>query len=285
MAGFEGAQGDPRFRFSALGQTFEVQCADEALGEVVCQNFSSLPAKRTDPSLRSYRIDALSQEQYRLQCDSELLEADASAGDLLYALEKDLTVWLQKRRPDLLFLHAAALEKRGKVYVFAADSGSGKSTTAWGLLHHGFRYLSDELAPVDLNTMQVHGYPHALCLKDAPPDARFSLPETTMYLGRTRHVPVHSMPGGIGDWPQPLAAVFLIRYHPELEEPAAHPLKASEAAARLYPNVLNALAHPGKALPAVLTITRGVPCFMLRAAKLHATCLLVSSLVAELERR
>ena len=49
--------------------------------------------------------------------------------------------------------------------LLAGASGNGKSTTAWALLHRGFQYLSDELAPLDLSAMTVHAFPHALCLK------------------------------------------------------------------------------------------------------------------------
>ena len=29
----------------------------------------------------------------------------------------------------------------------------------WALSHHGFRYLSDELAPIDPGTLRVHPFP------------------------------------------------------------------------------------------------------------------------------
>jgi hypothetical protein len=214
-----------------------------------------------------------------------LLEIASDESDLLYLLEKELTVWLQRRRPDLLFLHAAALERGGQAYVFVAESGSGKSTTAWGLLHHGFRYLSDELAPVDPKRLVVHAYPHAICLKQAPSVSGFELPYPTLNLGRTLHIPVASIPCAVVARPQPLGAVFLIRYDPELLEPTAESLRPAEAAARLYPHVLNALAHEDKGLSTALTLARTVPCFMLRTARLDRTCLLASSLVCTLAGR
>jgi len=88
--------------------------------------------------------------------------------ELLYAAEKDLTIELQKQRSDLYFLHAAALALSDNAFLLVAPSGSDKSTTIWELMHHGFSYLSDELSPVDLTTMEVHGYPHAICFKKNP---------------------------------------------------------------------------------------------------------------------
>ena len=50
---------------------------------------------------------------------------------------------------------------------------------------------------------------------------------------------------------------------------------AAEAAARLYVQALNPLAHPADGLDAALQVVRGVRCFGLEAADLDATCALV----------
>src|SRR4029077_2015937 len=105
-------------------------------------------------------------------------------GDFLYMFEKDITIETQKLRSDLYFIHAAVLELDGRALALAAPSGYGKSTTAWGLLHHGFKYLSDELAPVDLTTMRVRPFPRALCLKAGPPN-NYPLPKETIYTNYT----------------------------------------------------------------------------------------------------
>ncbi len=201
----------------------------------------------------------------------------SSPSDLLYLLEKSLTVELQKRRPDLFFLHAAALERQGKAYLLAAEAGGGKSTLAWGLLHHGFGYLSDELAPIDPETIQVHAYPHALCLK-RPPPSPLPLPATAMHLGRTIHVPVPELPGPLAAGPCPVAAIFFLRYTPG-RDPALQPIKPAEAAARLYVSALNPLAHPERGLAPALRIARGARCYALVSGDLMQTCELIRSTV------
>ena len=153
---------------------------------------------------------------------------------LLLHFEQDLTVELQKRRSDLYFLHAAALERDGRALLLVAESGGGKSTTAWGLLHHGFRYASDELAPIDLATGRVHGFPHALCLKADPP-APYPLPAGTLRTSRSRHVPVGLLPAPLADGPLPLDAIVFLRYRPDLDGPAIRPMGTAEAAARSTP--------------------------------------------------
>jgi hypothetical protein len=82
---------------------------------------------------------------------------------------KDCTLALQTLRSELYFVHAAVLEWARDAIMLVAASGSGKSTTPWAWLHHGFRYGSAELGPVDVQTLAVYPYSHTLCLKEAPP--------------------------------------------------------------------------------------------------------------------
>jgi hypothetical protein len=197
-------------------------------------------------------------------------------GGFLYLLEKDITVELQKRRSDLYFLHSAAVEWQGGVCLFAAESGSGKSTTTWALLHHQFRYLSDELSPIDLQSMQVFPYPHAICLKQ-PPEPGYQLPADAVNLGRTIHIPTRSLPSATVPGPKPLRAVFLLQHMPHLTAPSLRPVRPAEASARLYLTALNALAHSNHGLDAVIRITERVPCFALSTTRLLPTCRLVRS--------
>lgn len=197
----------------------------------------------------------------------------AGPDNLLHAIEKDLTVELQRKRDDLFFLHAAAVEWRGKAYLLAADSGSGKSTTTWALLHHGFGYLSDELSPIDLRTMQVYPYPHALCVKRPPPS--YPLPPEALHLGRTIHVPANALPGPVIVGPRPLGGVFFVAYSTESSVPAVTRISAAEGAARMYVTALNALAHADAGLAPVLRIAGQVPCYALSSAGLPETCALI----------
>jgi hypothetical protein len=193
-------------------------------------------------------------------------------------IEKDLTIELQKRRPDLLFLHSAAVEFHGRAYLLVAASGTGKSTATWALLHHGFHYLSDELSAIDLDSLHVFPYAHALCLKRAPP-APYTVPDAALDLGRTLHVPAQSLPGGVSTELRPLAGVFILTREPQSEVPAVRGMGRAEAAARLYANALNPLAHPDRGLDAAASIAERVPCFSLSLADLQATCTLVKDTV------
>ena len=146
--------------------------------------------------------------------------------------------------------------------MLVAPSGGGKSTLCWAILHHGFRYLSDELGPVDLEQLNVHPYP---------------LPPKTVRTSRTLHVTAADIPGGIVRGPAPLSTVFFLIYDPEASAPSVRRLSAGEAAAGLYANALNPLAHAGDGLDAVIRVASGRRCFELTTTELAPTCALLTA--------
>jgi hypothetical protein len=158
--------------------------------------------------------------------------------------------------------------------MLVAASGSGKSTMTWALVHHGFRYLSDELGPIDLKTWKVCPYPHALCLKAATP-ASYPLPTKTLYTSRALYIPTEAIPSGVSRSSIPLAAIFLLRYCPGAFGPAVPPISRTEVGMRLFAHALNPLAHPGDGLDGAIAIATRSACFALATADLPDTCALV----------
>jgi hypothetical protein len=263
--------------WSVLGHEVRIECDDAVARGALAPIFAAFgepPTADSTDSLRvlHYSIKSAAERGYWLQCPGSDWVPAADLGELVFQVEHSLVVELQRGNATLLFLHAAVLEWDGRACLLVAESGGGKSTTTWALLHHGFRYLSDELAPIDVEAMQVFAYPHALCLKRAPP-APFALPAATMQLGRTMHVPTAQMPLAF-QWrsPRPLAAIFHITYAPDNSAPNITRMGAAEAAARLYVNALNALAHPACGVDAVARIAERAPNFAVVTAELSMTC-------------
>lgn len=263
-----------------LGLRVHVGCADAAAATALHANLGAMiaPPGSAQYDLR-YRIERGPQSAYLLTRDAAGPQACADLGELVYALEKDLTIELQVRRSELLFLHAAALEWQGRAVLLAGASGNGKSTTAWALLHRGFQYLSDELAPLELNTMTVHAFPHALCLKREPLPP-YALPAGAIRLGLRIHVPPQALPSPTVVGPRPLAAVFLVTHRPEIAAPRVRAMGRAEASARLYTTALNPLAHCNQGLDAAVQIAECTPCFAVEAAELARTSALVGSIAA-----
>lgn len=67
-------------------------------------------------------------------------------------LEWSMNWCISTHAHQYLLLHAAVVERGGCAAILAAPPGSGKSTLCAGLIHRGWRLLSDELGMVDLVT-------------------------------------------------------------------------------------------------------------------------------------
>ena len=267
------------FDFVLFGIRLRIDCPDALSVSLVVGNFGVFEiAEPALPPHYSYKIErALDGLGYAVFADHRPEHIARDAYELMYCLEKFVTVDVQLRRPDLFFVHAAALQRTGRACLLVAPPGSGKSTTAWALLHNGFGYLSDELAPVDLDALTVLPYPHALCLK-RPPPAPYALPPHVIATGRTLHVPAAAFASNVNA-PVPLACIFFNQYDPTTTEPAASKLSAGAASALLYANGLNQLAHSGDGLAAAAAIAGRVGCYRLTTADLTKTCELVASIM------
>lgn len=255
--------------YTMIGVRVRVNAPDDRVCALLDHNFGAMADTATavgDPEL-DYVIRARD-EGFDLRRGDAWSDRAADDAQLLFLLEKDVTVELQKLRRDLYFLHSAALERDGRAFLLVGESGAGKSTTAWALANAGFRYLSDELAPITLGSGEVQAYPHALCLKSDPPDS-FPLPPTVLRTARTIHVRAGDLPGGICTAPTRLSVILFVG--PRSEKPSVRPVRAAEATARLYTQALNALAHPDAGLDPAVSLATRATCFELSPGRLDET--------------
>ena len=66
-----------------------------------------------------------------------------------------------------LIVHAAVVERGGRALILPAPPGSGKSTLCAGLVHRGWRLLSDELTLLDPSSGHLIPLPRPVSLKNA----------------------------------------------------------------------------------------------------------------------
>ncbi len=253
-----------------------IDCREPLLRELLLANFGCLQQDAAGLCQLHYRAGRRGRG-FVLARDGQELHA-ANDGDFLFLLEKDMTIELQKLRREFYFIHAAALTIDGKACLLLAPSGHGKSTTCWGLLHHGFGYLSDELAPLDLGTLEIQPYAHALCLKDEPP-ASYPLPLGALRTQTTLHVPAALLPVSVA--PVRLAALFFLTYRREAVAPEICSISRGEAATRLFVQALNALAHEQDGLDGAVAIASKAPSFYVTSAELGRTCRLIKQTMEE----
>lgn len=263
-----------RLSLLCVDRGIEIACDRESILSILRANFGAMQRPMAHHHLR-YDVRSNAGGGIGLSRRGSDFQVDAKdIGELIFHLEGDLVVQLQLLRPDYLFLHAAVLALDRAAHLLVGHSGAGKSTTCWGLLHHGFGYVSDELAPVSLDTKSILPYSHALCMKREPPSS-YPLPDGSEETSRGFHVPLCRMPLVNGDERLPLRSIFVMEYVPGRDSPALRSMGAAEAATRLYPNILNALAHEDDGLKAASDLARSSHCFQLEAASLKDTCLTI----------
>lgn len=66
-----------------------------------------------------------------------------------------------RSRPDLFWLHAGAVEHDGRAILISGPSGEGKSTLVTLLCERGWRFISDDIAPLRMDADEVLAYPQS----------------------------------------------------------------------------------------------------------------------------
>jgi hypothetical protein len=262
---------------NVLGRGVRVHCADDTAAALLSATYGAMQGDAGTIDLEySVRRGAGATTGFVIERTGGVPLPAPDKAMLLAEFDADLAIQIQRLRPDLYVVHAAVLARGRGAVMLVARSGGGKSTLSWALLHHGFDYLSDELAPIELASLDILPFPRALMVKRAPPASH---PITPRALRTTRgfHVPVAALPSAIVSRPAPLRAIFFLDYSPEHRRPSVRPMTAAEGAARLYANTLNSLAHTGQGLDGAIRITGARPCFLLMTAELGPSCELLAT--------
>lgn len=84
----------------------------------------------------------------------------------LIAAEMGMNLQMALGERRFLLLHAASIERDGRVLLMTGESGSGKSTLSAVLGSRGWRFLGDEFALIDPETGLVHPFPRPISLKN-----------------------------------------------------------------------------------------------------------------------
>lgn len=255
-----------------LDRVIEIRSDSERGCSLLAASYGHLQVPEETADL-VYSIEDTTDSGLLIRRQTSLIQV-RSATELLPYFDDDLVVQLQILRPDLYFQHAAVVALDERAFLLPAPRGHGKSTLAWALLQHGLRYSSDELGPIDPIALTVAPYSRAICLKRNPP-APYEAPTEFVTGQSTLHLPVECLAEPPIDGPIPLAGVFFPRFDPSSEKPQVQAIGKAAAAARLYSNALNPLAHPGSGLDAAIAIAGMIPCYELVSSNLPATCELV----------
>jgi hypothetical protein len=163
----------------------------------------------------------------------------------------DVLQEFMEARPDLLWLHAGVAERAGAGIVIPASSGSGKSTVTTALVERGWRFMSDDIAPIAIDELRVLSYPQLAHRRKFPgqhiaDDRIGGLEREAVAMAQQS---VHS-----GD-----AALEAIIF-PEFgacDKPRFSTVSRGDAAMKLIQNVRNFSDHREAAIEAIAAIVRG----------------------------
>jgi len=107
---------------------------------------------------RGFRISGLEKTDFAARPLNQFLDY----------LKRDVLLQFIKARSDLLWVHAAAVERDGSALLIVGRSGQGKSTLATRLCEAGWRLLSDESAPIRMEADEVLPFPHSAVRRKYP---------------------------------------------------------------------------------------------------------------------
>jgi hypothetical protein len=256
------------------GRQVVVESDEGPLLVAVRAPFRALEAPAPDPDaphlLVSRRPDG-----YVVTGGREGISRLGSLEETLVSVRYEVVRQLIEARSDLLWLHAGAVARGGRALLIVGPGGVGKSTLATALLDRGFRYLGDDVAPIDLGTGRVVPFPTAPTVWRHP--GRWVVPEAVTALPRAD---VRVTPRSVARAPVGVAALVFPRYvaaGPSAVERCA----PGEAALTLLQQSLNFPSHRETAVRWACQLAAGRPAFRLAYADVGRAVELLTTSVGE----
>lgn len=271
--------------FRALGHTFEVRSAGDAVGaylESVLAPLAAAGPADTVYSLRSVGDGADS--GFALYQGRGLLVAST---DPVYVV--DHLLWTingaaVRETPERLLIHAAAAGDGARAALIPAPSGSGKTTLVAALVHRGAHYLTDETVAIDLDSQLVHPYPRSLSVKKGSWAAIASLvstpkPDLSVFgAGQWQVDPRQIGPGHLSG-PAPAAFIIAPRYVAGATS-TLEAMSRADAVMLMARSCFNLPVHGLKGLAALADIARRSSCYRLVMGDLTAAADLVERVLS-----
>ncbi len=84
----------------------------------------------------------------------------------LLVAEMGMNLQMAMGQRQFLLLHAASVERDGKVLIVTGESGAGKSTMSALLSEHGWRFMGDEFCLIEPETGLAWPFPRPVSLKN-----------------------------------------------------------------------------------------------------------------------
>ena len=154
----------PRIYYQVDNIVFAVHYPNDAFFKRLHPVYEYLHVDKPDAKI-FVSIDFIkSGDLWEIELNGALSEIAMPEARLATYLQEKMMTCAYQAQCYLISLHAASLEKNGKVIIMPAVAESGKTTLTATLLHHGFILFSDESASLD-HDGYVHPLPFCMNIK------------------------------------------------------------------------------------------------------------------------
>ena len=225
---------------------------------------------------------------HRLIKNGETIFQTSDNAELLLKLLDFILEDFIESTKDHLLLHSAVLVKRRKAIVLPAGSNSGKTTLSLALLKDEFKYISDEVAAVNIYNLKASGFPRAMMIKDKTlslfPSLQREIRCYKFQFRNSRDVQkAHlGIPGERKTAPLkqsfPITAIVFPKYNPDGVTTLTE-LKPSEALVNLMRCSFNHLRLNEIGFRSAAKIARKIKCYFLEVNDLTKACELINDLI------
>ncbi len=274
------------FRIGVVPVT--IRSDDEGAFRAFCDLYHEMrleePAPESiDVRVRRTRNGKSLRRRYEVWADGARRFAVWDRRSILPHMEWSINWHIMLYLPRYYQVHASALEVGGAGVIFPAAPQSGKSTLAAGMVQRGARYLSDEFALIDPETLELAAYPKALCIKEGS----FSALEATGVKMATLPVYLKGKKGAVrfirpdflstsATTPRPcrVGHIMFCRYRPGAT-PEVRSISRADALLRLARQSFNFVKFRSAGVNLMADVVRSAECYELTSGDLGRTCDLV----------
>lgn len=236
------ARQGPEIRFEAYGVAIAVGgSGPEVLERVMPYLPPGYKLLESDSVERRFDILQDGDGTYRFLKDGDAEQLGMGLDLAVLMLDTELRLFIARKAPNAIFVHAGAVAHNGKAIVLPGLSFAGKTTLVAALVKAGATYYSDEFAVLD-EQGRVHPYPKPLSLRN---EQRIQIDQS-----------VESLGGIAGDAAVPVGLIAVTSYKPGGTWNPRR-LTAGEGAMAVLGNTVPARERPQEAMRAIRAAVDG----------------------------
>jgi hypothetical protein len=212
----------------------------------------------TEPGILLAYLEVCYQNNvFLLLVNSQITAQELSLSDLIYQIKYQVIRHLMEARSNLLWFHAGAAALGETAIMFSGLSGRGKSTLVVNLCDRGWKYLSDDILPLNIDTGQFLPFPQM-------PKVRENVKQqlSSDCLDELKQVDIQLKSEIICRKAMSVKAI-IFPYYCYNSPTELLSFSRANAALDLLQNCLNFLEHQEKALSYVAELVKSTPTFTL----------------------